>query len=1142
MTIAGTSTGASPRGWRQKWKRTPPEKRAAAAEALRDLFDRPKVRTALAAALAVSLLAHAATLPFLAPGRDTTLDAVAAGEAGYLRKVLQKDRARKTSRQMQGRVTMPPAPPDPEAVVSETLTRGLSSDIEKVVGNLLAAKVTAGLTDHVKTSLKDELARAARDIADGRLSEEQIRQLQDQMKRKAHELAVEALKTHRIKTQVKRAQISVTQWYEKDVSKSLMGNIQYEVFRLPHKGAVWQHAYAGMYFGQFGKDYNWSQARALHHLHRKIGGLRRLASGLEPGGYEPAKLGTWPEPGLATAEALRKHLRALHSAGPSWRALARGGFDKHKAGTKYTYQHLTEGLLKEFYPHRAAEMGKAVEAVSAVWDKALAAAAAYVDSAGGGASGAALKTSHDGCVAAIKELIEAMGSLRRIDEGRCRTVNAIVRSRVLRGPQRERVYERLVGKLTGGLAPLIQDFAVGQFEEGIIKWDKSAEEAMTEFPKMILPLLRRDVQRLFPKKRFDKLIFHGDYADRSYTSPVTEERRNWPSPSDVEADEKALAAILAKSPELAAYAARRREILIGHFEEAIDKVVAEILSRVLSRGLMFRDLAAFVEGVDFADKVQEKLDARKRALAGRGQDLAKLTKDGVPDTSAAQYALLFGGAKGHGANLVPVHTTMRPAYFASLWPEAVLRGSKPLWPPAAAKWGFELQVDAAKVRPRFDPPTPRFEAIPFLARFPALDGRLGDLAKIRPLILRGGREPVLLYAAWNYQGFFFHYRLTQPAERFYWPTESISVFKGDLRRLQRNKTRGVRWAYAGDHCRLLFDTLDARNRNRGEPHTQEFVIFPRGTDSNPYVPGIERQIRSQRDAVTKEYRGVKSRGRVFPPQPMAKHGPDGSGPYRVTTFGEDGYAVEIFLPRSVFSVPVFAPGWYVGFDCAVAGGAQGNRFKGHVWASASNARSGDSGGNEPHLWGDLLLLGTDPRIVVQRAETGYAVAETIVGGHSYLITVVDPDRNVYLTAADTVVVSAEVVGPAGVSPVPPHNTGGTPVLPHNTGGTPVPPHNTGGTPVLPHNTGGTPVPPTPVLPGDVEVFVLRETGENTGVFRGFLDTQPGMGRAVQGILEVMPGDEVRLGYVDTANSRGKRNVIYEVKLPVVAPIAQVAVR
>ena len=260
-------------------------------------------------------------------------------------------------------------------------------------------------------------------------------------------------------------------------------------------------------------------------------------------------------------------------------------------------------------------------------------------------------------------------------------------------------------------------------------------------------------------------------------------------------------------------------------------------------------------------------------------------------------------------------------------------------------------------------------------------------------------------------------------------------------------------------------------------------------ESDPTRPGTERVIKSQRDAQRKQYRGVKSSCRVFPQQPPPEVGPDGSGPYRVSRRTATGYTTEVFIPRSLFEVPVFAPGWYVGFDCAVGLGVQGHygRFRGQSWAGQDLRRNGSRGANGPNRWGDLLLLGTDPRLLVQEANvTGHLVYQ-LFPGRSYLLTVVDPDRNVSLARKDTVLVSAEITGSGD----------------------------------------------------DVEVFVLEETEKNSGVFRGYVNTQPGVGRQVQGVLEIMPAQQVRFGYVDFANAKGKRNVITTMTLPVVAPVTRV---
>jgi hypothetical protein len=76
---------------------------------------------------------------------------------------------------------------------------------------------------------------------------------------------------------------------------------------------------------------------------------------------------------------------------------------------------------------------------------------------------------------------------------------------------------------------------------------------------------------------------------------------------------------------------------------------------------------------------------------------------------------------------------------------------------------------------------------------------------------------------------------------------------------------------------------------------------------------------------------------------------------------------------------------------------------------------------------------------------------------------------------------------------------------------------------------------------DAEVFIVKETKDNSGVFRGYIRTQPGSGSEVLGTLELMPGREVRLGYVDLGNSRGRKNVVYELKLPVVSAIMRSSV-
>jgi len=1049
-----------PRSRRRRWKRAPIEGRRAAAASLRSLFRRPRATMLLPAIFVLSLLVHGAIAPLALRGRGASLDELAAREGSYLRQVMQKERARKTSREVQGRLTMPPPPPDPEAVVQSALTDALTSDVAKITGNLLNVELQRELGDYVKASLKDELALAAADIATGKLSEDEIRELHRKFQEKAHEKTIEWRKDYLVKHQEERAAMSTTEWYEKDVSQTLFGNMQHELFRAYHK--VWFIEFCRgvptLHWGRWG-------FLGLSGFGRKVDQLRKL---LPQKGKEP------PPAGSDHAQAIGRELEAIRG---------RQLFDSRFTDW-YSWETALKHHVAEYFPHKAAQLRSKHEApLRALWDKAIAAAEAYRRKAEAG--DAELRAAQAACFAAIRELADAVEDAYPTNAKGIGAVNQAIRSRVLRGPARERMYQRWVDGLVEGLSPMIRDMARGQFKKGIIVHKDGVEQAMKEFTESVVPLVRRDAMRILPQQRFNRIVFVMDYAN-PYVSKVTG-RDGPPDAEDIKKDEAALADALAQWPEDGrAYVEARAKVIEQHFQQAIDRVVEAILTKVLTGNLLFRNMGNFIEGVDYADRVQEKLEARAMAMKGRGQDLAKLTQDGVPDTSAPLVALMFGASKGHGANLAPVPTRMQPAMITpGERPETALLAARPVVPPAAARWGFEEQ---AAVTPGFKG-SPRFEAIPFLPKFPRLDGDLSDWGRVRPLLLRApkGDDAILVYAAWNYQGFFFGYQVRQDPEQTYFPSLWRMGHNHNTGGVEYQRVTGVDWAYRGDHLRLLFDTLDARTLIRGEPHTQEFVIFPFGIESDPSIPGIERVIASQRDATTKEYRGVKSTCTVFPSQPPPDAGPDGSGTYRVARRTAEGYTVEVFIPRSLFQVPVFAPGWHVGFNCVAATGAQpGNnegldRFSGQTWTGRADA-------NHPERWGDLLLLGTDPRILVQEANAAGHPVYSLIPGRSYLLTVIDPDRNVDPAAEDTVLVSAEV-GAAS---------------------------------------------------GDVEVFVLKETERNSAIFRGFVDTQPGFGREVQGVLEIMPIEVVRLGYVDFANSRGKRNVVTELRVPVLAPVARIA--
>jgi hypothetical protein len=1093
--------------WRRTWKKVPAENRRVAAGSLRESLG-PGRRAAwlLAAMLGGSLVLHATVVPFVVESGDT--EAMSASKGAYLRKVMQKEQAKAVSKAIKGKITMPPPPPDPEAVVEGAFRESLSGDVEKLISggkglDKLSTEVVARLAKNVAASLQNDLETMSAAIVAGKMSPEEIKKKHDALKEKAHALTRGELEKYRVETQLERAEMSTTEWYEKQMSPTLLGNINYALLvRRTHYAGLWWHVFCGRYTG-WTRYRNWSGMGSNRYLGGKISLLKRLKQGLL-GPYGRAPHAAWPGPGKEQANVLEKRLHALYSGTarashnsvtyptPSWKSVIYGDTDRHNLTGSIYEVHLSDGILSEFWPHREDEKIKIAEALDDLWDKLLEDVKAYRVAAETQAPATRLTTMRDGCYKTMDTIGSESRKLLNPDARAMGELNTLIRINVMTGEMRDKMFKHWTDGMVTALERLIRRIANGQYEKGIIVHKAGVAEAKKEFEEKVVPMLRRDMMRMISARKFRRLIWANTPGDRGYKTPGGE-GTNVPSDADAKKEAAKLAALLKARPDLKAYAGLRRATNEEHFEEAIDNTRDAILAQVQTGGLLLKQMHVFVEGVDYTDEVEEKLNSRLAAMKGRGQDLTSLTKDGLPDAQAPLVALFFGASKGHGTTLQPIETTMLAAHYRSSLPEFVLQSSTPYTPggPKPLARG-DVLPEQPKLKPAFKGRSPRFETIPFLYRFPKIDGDLTDWGEIRPLTLRGRGGTVLVYAAWAYQGFFFGYHVDLPEEEFYYPREAR--FRKGMSPYHRN--RAVEWPFAGDHFRLLFDTLDARMPRRGEPHMQEFVVLPRGTDTMPGIPGMEREMPSSRDAERKQWRGVKSKPRTFPEQPQGK--PDGSGPYRVTQVTKTGYTVEVFIPRTLFKTPVFSPGWHIGFDCAVAKGYQGQgsgkRGSLQFWASGDTAKPGNRGGNRPDTWGDLLLLGTDARFTVQDADAKGvgSLSQSVIPGHSYLLTVFDPDRNLSLSTVDEVLVSAEVADAAGST------------------------------------SGKT----------DVEVFVLKEDGENTNQFRGYVNTQPGLGRQVAGVLEVQSGQQVVFGYVDLGDAKGNRNPKRYIRLPVVAPVLE----
>jgi phage FluMu protein Com len=1094
------------RGWRRRWKAVSREHRIQAVSSLADIFTPPKERNLLFILLIVSLIGHALSLPLIGAGKQLNIEEAIDQQDSYLKKIMHKERAKVVADEVAKKTTMPPPPPDPEKFVSDTITKELTTDLAQVTSGLLDVKLEKSLIDHVQGSLEQEIKEQSKQISKGKLSKDQIKQLQRQFKEKALTAAREWREEHREEYQVPIAAKTVTEWYEENVASQIKGVVQWELFTKTgqYKTPLW-HIYFNRHhqgnhpgFIQGPRDQSFVRTcQIMPDLAKGIFAYHWFWERQKPDDldlrackkmqHNNVLLPDWPKPSKLQAVMWLILIEDMHTR---WF----GSFDFY---------------VSDYYPHRMDEIKMKRKELEGLWNKLLAAARNYKKAAKAKKPEAELKKLQTSCSALINTIYKKADAVivsneqgkGRDLEQKYHIINQTLRSRVLRGTFREEAYRFLINTLVEKIRPPVEQLAESQFREGLVLSEKGVHEAMKEFRVKAAVLLKRDMEKVVSRPMFHAKIF---YSGRNpYKNKVTKESGP-PSQEDIKKDEAALKKVLEKWPEKDRdFPKHREEMIKKEVKGAMLQAVNEMLKRLVTKdGRLQRNYYARAGTVDYADPFKEKLDARDMAWKGRRQDLADLTEQGVPDTSTPLVALESGAATGRLA-LKPVLATMYPGFFVNTaMPAKSIRWSQGTSPPPPAEWGFVTQ---SAIKAPFK--SPGTEAIPFLPNFPSIDGDLSDWGSIRPIILSHDncqdaelrRPSIMLYMAWNYQGFFFGYSVKQKRIGFTLPSRYELAEDGIT--LVKRRDAGQNLLDQGDFFDVCIDTLDARLPFRGDPHVQEFIICPMGTAMDPTVPGCEKVIASRRDGKRAHGVGAQLRYKVkvFPPQPRS--GADGSGPFRVTKLEDDKYTVEIFLPRSLFNTPVFCPGWWIGLDAHIGTGKQPSKhgFNGKGWLKVRGHGIGPGRGyaparsNKPHVWGDVLLLGTDARVTIQDAAHNWPLSTAVIPGHSYLITVVDPDRNVNLAGIDTVLVSAEVAPVSKDPKVKPDAT-------------------------------------------DMELFILKETGKNTSIFRGYINTQPGIGSKVQGYLEVFPSQEIRFAYVDFADSKGRRNVVYEQKLPVVSPV------
>lgn len=194
-----------------------------------------------------------------------------------------------------------------------------------------------------------------------------------------------------------------------------------------------------------------------------------------------------------------------------------------------------------------------------------------------------------------------------------------------------------------------------------------------------------------------------------------------------------------------------------------------------------------------------------------------------------------------------------------------------------------------------------------------------------------------------------------------------------------------------------------------------------------------------------------------------------------------GYTVEIFLPVEMFHKPTLEPGKIIAFDYSIHNG-EGCYLR---WT----CNLGKPISETPSLWGDLILLGTDAKLSFVRPDTEEPL-KAIVPGEPFGIRMEDEDMNLDRRLRDKVEVRLGTDS------------------------------------------------------GDLLVGLLEETGEDTGIFTGSVDTEQLFFLEEidfeDGLLQVAGGDTIQAEYLDQARRYGERNHRIRKKLPVGVPVLRTA--
>ncbi len=203
--------------------------------------------------------------------------------------------------------------------------------------------------------------------------------------------------------------------------------------------------------------------------------------------------------------------------------------------------------------------------------------------------------------------------------------------------------------------------------------------------------------------------------------------------------------------------------------------------------------------------------------------------------------------------------------------------------------------------------------------------------------------------------------------------------------------------------------------------------------------------------------------------------------------GKDRYTVECFLSRRALVKPRLVPGRYIALNFSL------NRDDtsdgpGWQWSASQKLQTW----RRPDTWGDLLLLGSDAKLAFVEPSGTAEEAEPMkvtVPGSSVGLRVTDVDMNLNTLRVDRILSRVEAA----------------------------------------HSRASV-------------LAVLSETGPNTGVFEGSIDTQPFFLPPAENVLNVRSGEKLELVYTDARTEYGETNRERRASLPVGWPVLKLGAR